>query len=253
MSHSEFSVDPFLYDGAVYDAVNTFDDDVPFYRKWALAARGTVLELCCGTGRLTLPLAQAGVPITGVDAARSMLDRARDKAQKGDVSIEFIESDIRAFHLKRIFRMIMVPFNSLQGIYDVSDLEVVLRLIRDHLEDNGWLIFDLFNPDFRLMLSRSEKPHYMGTFALDDGRTMIIHDRCNYDALHQVNRAEWIIDMEGEVSVRRLDVRCYYPQEILALLKYNGFEVRHHFGDFDETPFSSHSGKQIFVCTVKSG
>ena len=71
------------WDGAHYDAFNRpYRDDFKFYLREALAAGGPVLELACGTGRLTIPLKKKGVDITGLDMSGPMLVRAREKAAR---------------------------------------------------------------------------------------------------------------------------------------------------------------------------
>ncbi len=85
-------------------------------------------------------------------------------------------------------------------------------------------------------------------FKLDDGREGVVLEQCHYDSATQVNRITWHFRLGEEECTQQLDMRCFYPLEMDALLTYNGFSILHKFGAHDETPFSSASQKQIFVC-----
>jgi len=247
-----YGVDPLIYDPDWYDRINTFDFDVPFYRDRAKRAQGPVLEVCCGTGRLTIPLAEAGVDITGLDLSPVMLQRSREKAREAGVQIPFVQDDMRTFRLDRKFNMIFIPFNSLQGIFTWADVMATFQRVREHLAPGGTFVFDIFNPDFEYMQARSKAPVDLFRFDLDDGRSVVIRETCAYDAAGQVNRVTWYFDVAGEKFQAGLDVRCFYPQETLALLAGAGFEVMDRFGDFEGAPFESASRKQILVCRARS-
>ena len=238
-----------LYDPVIYDAQNSFDFDIPFYLAQARKAKGPVLELCCGTGRITLPLAQAGINITGVDFTPTMLERAKTKAHDAGKKIPLIYGDMRKVRLKKKFDLVFIPFNSLQNTYSVNDLEKVFATVQAHMTRGGRFIFDIFNPSIYYMAQYIRTRKGLYKFRLPDGRRVVIDQRCEYDSAGQVNRAIWTHHInDGKPQVRKLDMRCYYPLEMDALLKYNGFKVLKKFGSFDEKPFSSESMKQIFVC-----
>lgn len=68
MTDKNYIVGDLIYDAAIYDGLNTFLDDLEFYKKWLPKDKeASILELCCGTGRLTIPIAKDGYTITGVD------------------------------------------------------------------------------------------------------------------------------------------------------------------------------------------
>lgn len=74
----KYKVGNLIYDGNIYDGMNTEIVDLPFYLRWLKKRKnGNILELCCGTGRLTIPLAQEGYNITGVDNNSSMFKKAK--------------------------------------------------------------------------------------------------------------------------------------------------------------------------------
>ncbi|MGK5089139.1 class I SAM-dependent methyltransferase [Bdellovibrionota bacterium FG-2] len=139
-------VDRKIYDACFYDAMNTFTTDLSFYLDYALRARGEVLELCCGTGRLTIPMAKAGIRITGLDFTKSMLTRAKEKAKSAGLDIPFIKEDMRAVRLRKKFKMIFIPFYSLLNTYTIEDTERVFETVRRHLAPGGRFLFDVFNP-----------------------------------------------------------------------------------------------------------
>ena len=250
MDDNALHVGELVHDGVLYDYVNTCQDDLPFYLKWCRAAGGPVLECCCGTGRLTIPLREAGVDIVGLDCCDSMLARARHKAREHGIDLELVHADIRDFALPRKFSLIFVPFNSLQCMYSVADLEAVLANVRRHLAEGGWFVFDIFNPSIDFMVERSAKQTEIRDFHTDDGRHVRIAEQCRYDDARQVNRVQWTFTIDGRVHVQNLDIRCFYPLEMDALLRHNSMRVVHKLGAFDETPFQNGSPKQIYVCQV---
>lgn len=247
----QFGVDELIYQGEIYDKMNEFLDDYEFYKQWCIKASGHVLELCCGTGRLTIPLKKAGIDIAGLDFTHAMLERAKMKANKENVTIDFIEGDMRNFEMNRKFAMIFIPFNSLQNTYTRDDIEAVFSCVRQHLLPNGLFIIEIFNPSIHLMVQRETSPVEAFNFTLDDGTPVIVKEQCRYDSAAQINRVTWTFCMNGKENRTRLDMRCFYPQEMDALLHYNYFDIIHKFGYYDETPFSAESRKQLFVCKVK--
>ena len=79
---AKFKVGEFIYEADIYVRLNGGTWDLSFYLIWQLKnEEAKILELCCGTGRLTIPIAKKGYHITGVDISHSMLDRAKEKGK----------------------------------------------------------------------------------------------------------------------------------------------------------------------------
>ena len=115
---TDYKVGELIYDANIYDGLNTCLSDLQFYKKRLPANKDArILELCCGTGRLTIPIAQEGYNIFGVDYTPSMLEQAQAKAIKAGLEINFIEADIRTLDLQEQFdftvitnAIIVIPF-----------------------------------------------------------------------------------------------------------------------------------------------
>lgn len=107
---TDYKVGKLIYDAHIYDGLNTFLSDLQFYKKWLPTNKDArILELCCGTGRLTIPIAKDGYNISGVDYTASMLKRAKEKASQAGLKINFIEADIRTLNLQEKFDLIFLP------------------------------------------------------------------------------------------------------------------------------------------------
>src|ERR1041385_7973665 len=134
-------------DGALYDLFfEKFDLGLDFYLGLARAARGPVLDVACGTGRITLPCRKAGVDVEGLDLFPSMLSRLRQKASALGFEPQLHEADMAAFRLPRRFGLIMIPFNAFVHNLTTDDQLATLRACRDHLEPGGMLGFDTYFP-----------------------------------------------------------------------------------------------------------
>ena len=239
-----------VHDGEIYDQFNCLTVDLPFYRRQCRAGGEPILELCCGTGRLTVPLADEGFAIQGLDRSESMLAQARKKVDERELDLQLHRGDMRDFSLGETFGTIFLPYNSLQAIHAVDQLESVFERVRAHLRPEGRFVFDIFNPDIELMVERAEGWREMASFETDEGRQVTIREQTHYDAARQVNSVEMRFDIGDETLEDRLEMRCFYPREMDALLGYNGFEILDKFGTFEEEPFESTSRKQIYVCKL---
>lgn len=240
------------WDGDHYDAFNApYEDDLPFYLAEARRARGPVLELACGTGRLALPLKKAGVDITGLDYSAPMLARARAKAAAAGLEIPFKRGDARRFRLGRKFKLVFIAFNSLQHLGRREELEGLFRSVKAHLAPGGRFILDVFNPDPRYFTRDPEELLPVAYYdAPGGGDKVLVNEQYSYDKAAQTSRLVWHYRSEktGRTLKKTLNLRCFFPEELLALAHYNGFRVLKRYGDFKKTPFASDSAKQVLVC-----
>lgn len=246
----KYTVGELIYDGNIYDGMNTEIDDLPFYSHWLQKRKnGRILELCCGTGRLTIPLAQEGYTITGVDNSSSMLRQAKAKANELNVPIQFIESDIRTLDLPEVYDIIFIPFNSIHHLYNNQDFFNVLIGVKKHLKENGYFIFDCFNPNIHYIVHAEKEEQIVAEYSTKDGREVVVKQTMIYENKTQINRIKWHYYINGKFdSVQNLDMRMFFPKELDEYLNIYGFEIINKFGGFKEEIFENKSEKQIFVC-----
>lgn len=246
---ADYKVGDLIYDANIYDGLNTFLFDLEFYKKWLPKNKNAqILELCCGSGRLTIPIAKE-YNISGVDNSHSMLEQAKLKASKKGVEIDFIEADIRTLDLPNKYDLIFIPFNSIHHLYQNQDLFATLSVVRKHLKDDGLFLFDCYNPNMRYIVEAEKDKNKIAEYVTDDGRKVLIKQTMRYDSMTQINRIEWHYFINDSFhSVQNLDMRMYFPQELDTYLQWNGFTIIHKFGGFDEGCFNNDSEKQIFVC-----
>jgi SAM-dependent methyltransferase len=241
-------------DGRHYDLQHKeHTQDIPFWIKQTRKYGGLVLELACGTGRITIPIFKEGVKITGLDASESMLKEARKKSEQEKLGIEWIYADCRNFKLNEKFALIFFPFNSMSHLHDLEDIESCFSCVKEHLKPKGRFVIDTFDPRLDILLREPTKRYPVSTYPNPDGKGMIeITEKNVYDDATQVNRIKWYykIETQEEEIEEELNLRIFYPQEIDALLKYNGFTIEEKFGDYDMAPFQSGSPKQIIICYV---
>lgn len=248
--NSNYKVGDLIYDANIYDAMNTDLADLPFYKKWLPQDKeAKILELCCGTGRLTLPIAKEGYTITGVDFTPSMLERAEVKAAELGLAIEFIEADIKNLELPNEYDLIFIPFNSIHHLYRNEDLFKAFQTVKKHLKEGGLFLLDCFNPNIQYIVEGEKEPTAIAEYTTEDGRHVAIKQVMKYESKTQINRIEWHYFINGEFdSIQNLDMRLFFPQELDAYLISNGFEIIHKFGSFEEQGFADDSEKQIYVC-----
>ncbi|MFD2588189.1 class I SAM-dependent methyltransferase [Croceitalea marina] len=246
----KYAVGSLVYDGNIYDGMNTEIADLPFYSRWLEKKKdGRILELCCGTGRLTIPLAKEGYNIVGVDNSVTMLEQAQIKADEIDASIKFIESDMRFLDLPEVYDTIFIPFNSIHHLYDNQDFFRVMTNVKKNLKKDGYFLFDCFNPNIKYIVQSETEEKIIAEYVTKDGREVIIKQTMVYESNTQINRIKWHYFINGEFdSAQNMDMRMFFPQELDQYLNTCGFEILHKFGGFNEETFDNTSEKQILVC-----
>ncbi len=113
--------------------------------KEAASAKGPVLELACGSGRILLPLAAGGIEIYGLDITLPMLKSLTAKAHQHKIEPKIFCADMRNFGLSKKFNLIIIPFNSLHHLLSSSDLEKTFQSVYSYLNPSGKLIFTIQN------------------------------------------------------------------------------------------------------------
>src|SRR5271170_831622 len=250
-----------------YDSTPLYAErrDIEFYVAQGRAAGGPVLELACGTGRILLPTARAGVEITGLDSSEKMLALCRAKlaAEPEEVRrrARVVRGELAGFDLGERFALITIPFRPFHHLLTVEEQLGCLRAARRHLGPGGRLIFDVFhvNPtsvyDPAWMKEKDEGP----ATALPDGR--MVRRTTRIAAFHrgtQINDIEfcWYIthaDGRQEETRWRVALRYYYRFEVEHLLALAALRVAALYGDYDRSAFGDESPDMIFVAESDAG
>jgi SAM-dependent methyltransferase len=253
-----------LYDSFIADyydeppIVKERTQDVVFYREAAREYGDPILELGCGTGRVTMALAEAGYRITGLDLSERMLERAVQKRAALRVEARerwhLMQGDMTQFDLGEKFRLILIPFRPLQHLLEVKQQMACLNCVRKHLKPGGRLILDVFQTDAERM---HDPIHHRETLVTEcqttDGRKVRISERvAAFLRAEQRNDVEMIFSVEHpggrkERLVFAWPLRYFFRYEVEHLLARCGFRVEAEYGNFDRSAIRDESPEMIFV------
>ena len=245
-------MDTIYLDGRHYDRMFGANDAIPFLLEQARASGAPVLELACGTGKLLEPIAQAGLAATGLDLSEPMLVEARRKAQAAGQGTRYIHADMRSFSLGERFAFIFIAGNSICHLLDIDSFDACMARVREHLAEGGHFIVDVYVPSLpMLMIDPNVRQKLTQYDDPDGGGRVVVTHTARYDAITQIKTAKTFHQFPGETSEREgsLVLKMYFPQELQALLRHNGFRILEAYGNYDKTPLTSGSPKQIYVLT----
>jgi SAM-dependent methyltransferase len=235
--------------------------DLPFYLE-EVRHHAPVLELACGTGRLAIPIARAGVPVVGLDASAEMLDVARQKG--ADLSnLELVLGRIETFDLARQFGAILLALSSFYCLGTAEAQGRALRNARRHVRAGGRLLMDMFVPSeanigkARTNDSDRGPGRLVGTLAEPGtGRVHEIRETVHHvpdEQVFEVNRMIQTFDASGrptgEVRHIRTADRYVHRAEMEDLLRVSGFEILGLYGGFAREPFTASSTRMVWVAT----
>jgi SAM-dependent methyltransferase len=256
-----------------YDAIAEFYDedigrnnpglDIRFYGERASRVAGQrVLELACGTGRITLPLVRKGLTVDALDGSFPMLQRLEAKA-RAQLSAEELErlawhwSDMRDFELGKQFDIILCPFSGFTYLVEDADQRRMLQRVRMHLAPGGLFLMDVFVPHYKDLLMPDGHVYHDYRRHLDNGMILERDKTIQKDLTRQVNvvrRTYRFLNGSGEVLrtvCTESTIRYRFRSEMKLLLESEGFDVVEEIGDFEGKPYSYSASMMVFVCKSK--
>jgi SAM-dependent methyltransferase len=222
---------PYYADSALYDAVHAdVTADVPLFVALARAAGGPVLEVCCGNGRLLLPIAAAGVEIDGLDASHAMLAGLRERLATHGLAAGVHEGDMRTFALPRRYALVLIGFNSFLHNLTQADQLATLRTCRAHLADGGRVMLQMFHPAAdKLIEWTADEKHVKDIPNVTGPGHVRVFDHAEDDRVEQVRRISRRIEFTDDagriVSTKPLEftLRYVFKPEMELLLRVAGF------------------------------
>ena len=258
-SHSP-QPDPYAQIAALYDLEHAgYDDDIDLYLNLALSTGDPILELGCGTGRLLLPLAEAGHRITGVDLSLPMLDRARSKvAEAGLVDRVTLHRASMTDDLSPPggpFGLAIVSLNGLMHLTAQREQRRALEAVRRCLDPRGQLVLDVLNPTPETLRSLDHSLAHEGTWVDRAGaRIDKVAARRILPSQQTIMTELWYdrIAQDGVISrvAASYGLRYLHRAEMDLLLELAGFAEWQIYGGYDLEPFDDQSDRIIVTAEV---
>jgi SAM-dependent methyltransferase len=255
------SEDPYAPIADLYDfSYEDFSEDIDFYENLAQSVDGPLLELGVGSGRVAVPLAQAGYDVVGIDNSASMLDQARRRIEaagklKGALALH--DGDMTAFDLKREFGLVFVAANSFQHLLTTEDQLACLKCARRHLSRDGIFAMSVRSPASVTWDEADYAPLLLHWARIDPatGDTIMKLVAEQPDPGRMIRRLTYVYDRvsrDGAVkrSVFVTELRHSTQTEIALLLERAGMRLTHVYGDYDLSPVGF-GDDLVFVARVE--
>ncbi|MCI0661170.1 MAG: class I SAM-dependent methyltransferase [Acidobacteria bacterium] len=234
-------------DPALYDAENLWDAPDNFYLELAKQVGGPVLDIGCGTGRLTRAIASAGLHVTGMDIMHPMLERAR--ALSPHLPVTWVQADCRTFDLAQRFQCALMTGHAFQNLLTDAEQRAFLERSYNHIDVGGTLAFETRNlrgknygssGDYRLWKS----------FQDSTGRLIEVWVASRFDSQTMIDHVQLMRKVRGtnEMWPSQIALRYIGVEELNQRLVEHGFTIVAQYGDWAKTPFSPASPEIISVC-----
>jgi SAM-dependent methyltransferase len=238
----------------LYDAF-VFDGDVPLYLDLARSEGGRVLEVACGSGRLTVPLVQAGQRVVGVDVSPHMLAIARGKLDGASVALE--QADMRTFDVLEHgpFDLAIVAVKSFAYLLEPADQLATLERIAAHLRPEGVLAIDLMHPRPEWIAApagsmRDDLLAYSTAHGFTLSRVESVVSTDLSRQIRVIRSAYEAIDDHGAVVAKRFvewPYRWIHRFEAEHLLARAGFDVEAVYGGYAREAFTADSATMLIL------
>ena len=251
-----------LYDhwADVYDDIYAYlTEDKDFYLEWAKDSIGPVLELGCGTGRITIPIAQNDVDIVGIDISPKMIEVAKKKLEDKKVTskIDLLIEDMSNFQLNQKFSLIIIRFRGFLSLLSVDDQISTLTSIKKHMHRDTRLVFDIFVPKEDIISKSDNLLYYFKDVSHDSriGHSEVWH-KTDYDLFNQRISSKVIVDEIGDKGkvinryYKDFEIRYIHRWEMFHLLNSCGFKIEDLYGTFSYESFDENSNEMIWVAKL---
>lgn len=237
-------------------------EDRLMYEHLARHCGSPVLDMGCGTGRVTCHLARAGFDVIGLDRSPAMLALAREKLSRNDPAgrVRLLQADLRDLTLDGRFNLAILSLNTFMHLETIADQVSALTCARRHLASDGWLVIDLSCPERFLPLfdasgqliahqvlvdPDSEQPILKLSVVRLDSATQTQHHWVTYDETDKGGRVQR--------TVTSFRIRYFFRYEMELLLDKAGFAVETLYGSYDLEPYQDDSERMIFVACIADG
>jgi SAM-dependent methyltransferase len=263
------SSDPYSGIARWYDAAHDlFADDLQFYRDLAAGAGHNIIEIGCGTGRVTLPLARMGRMITGIDASSAMLERCHERLAAEPAAVR---QRVRLIHADALaladeaagpFGLAIIPLNTFAHFVTPADRQAVLARLRGRLVPGGRLVLDLDMQGPRRLLESPGLLWLMGTWeeagagapAERVGVTQVTHlasavpapewgDVALVTHLYDAQTADGAVRR----TISRMALALLGRGEMALTLEQAGYRVEDVYGSYELDPYEPGAERAIFV------
>jgi SAM-dependent methyltransferase len=234
----------------------TKHDDLAFWTRLATESESPTLELACGTGRVVMPLAQAGLQVVGLEISQNMLAIARRKLARAEpevrARVRLVQGDMTSFALQEQFGLIFIAFHSFQALLARDEQRGCLECCRRHLQPDGKLALNVFHPRLSLLAAPGSGDPAPEEFVGPEGVMVRETGHTDFDIANQRLTAQLQYECtasDGQVTVRKhlLELRYFFRFEMEWMLETCGLEVEALYGNFDRSPFRAESPEMIFV------
>jgi SAM-dependent methyltransferase len=224
----------------VYDGFYTLPDPTEAVEMLAeLADGGPVLELGVGTGRLAIPLAERGLPVSGIDASEAMLAKLR--AKLGSASVSVTVGDFADVAVDGPFRFVFVAFNTFFGLLTQDDQLRCMANVAARLEPGGRFLIEAFVPD----LSRFDRGQRTSVSSI--GSDVVVIDVGAHDLGRQQVTSAHVVLTETGTRIYPVQLRYCWPSELDLMARLAGLELEHRWADWQHAPFTANSWTHISV------
>lgn len=260
MKNRADSFDPYARIAEYYDLEHAaFRDDIELYLSLAQATGDPILELGCGSGRILLPLADAGFRVTGSDQSPAMLDRAHQAVGMSDIAdrVHLIEAPMT--EADRMpggpFGLVIIGLNGLLHLPTQAEQRAVLAAVRRALDPRGQLVIDILNPTLDALQAFDRRVVHEGSWTATDGTQI------DKFSTHELHAAEQLIESRiwydqclPDSTIRRtatqLMYRYLHRAELELLLELTGFVEWQVYGSYDLDPLTDAAERLIVTAEV---
>ncbi|WP_173138579.1 class I SAM-dependent DNA methyltransferase [Kibdelosporangium persicum] len=207
-----------------------------------LARDGRALELGIGTGRIAVPLSQAGVPVHGIDLSPEMVARLRDKPGAAGIGVTI--GDFATAQAPGLFRLAYLVFNTIGNLTTQDEQVACFANVARHLEPGGYFVIEVGVPDLRrLPPGETVRPFTVSP-------TKLGFDE--YDVANQGLISHHFQVVDGTMRTFSMPFRYVWPAELDLMARMAGMSLHERVTDWDRSPFTSDSTKHVSVWCKQS-
>jgi SAM-dependent methyltransferase len=212
-----------------------------------LAGGGRALELAIGTGRVAVPLAERGVPVTGIELSRPMVDRLRSKVD--ETTIPVVMGDMSSATAPGTYSLVYLVYNTISNLLTQAEQVACFRNAARHLTPGGRFVIELEVPDLRRLppgqpgVVFTAEPGYLGVDTFDVLRQHLVSHHVTFDAA---------ADGDRRARMFRSPHRYIWPAELDLMAQLAGFELETRHADWLGAEFTAESRSHVSVYRLRA-